>query len=192
MDDSPWNSLEVVKIVLAFLTPLLLLGLGFIINRAARRVEDAQWENRKLVEQRLELYKEMAPKLNDLYCFFTVRGDFRNIDPPRALGLKRELDKSYHINRFLFSADFSLLYERFMVLAFETFTGVGRSARLRVDPETQRGEMGPTVWKDQWAAMFSPVPERRSRNAIAAAHDEFMWRFAADIGMRRKNERAAA
>jgi hypothetical protein len=190
--DSPWNSLEVVKILIAFLTPLLLLGLGFVINRAGRRVEDAQWANRKLVEQRLEIYKEMAPKLNDLYCFFMVRGDFRNIDPPKALSLKRELDKSYHINRFLFSADFSWLYERFMVLAFETFTGVGRSARLRVDPETQRGEMGLILWKDEWEAMFSPVPERRTRDAIAAAHDEFLWRFAEELGVRSENERKAA
>ena len=55
MDDSPWNSLEVVKIVIGFLTPLILVGLGFVINRAARRVEDAQWANRKLIEQRLEV-----------------------------------------------------------------------------------------------------------------------------------------
>lgn len=66
MEDSPWNSLEVVKIVVAVLTPVLLLALGVVVNGAARRVENAQCANRKLVELQIDIYKEMAPRLNEL------------------------------------------------------------------------------------------------------------------------------
>jgi hypothetical protein len=110
VEDSPWNSLEIVKIILAFLTPLLLLGLGIVINRAARRVEDAQWANRKLVEQRLDVYRRLALGFNDLYCFVMVLG----VTPPKAIDLKRKLDKEFHINKFLFSNTFARAYHRFM------------------------------------------------------------------------------
>jgi hypothetical protein len=73
---SSWNSYATASLVVAFLTPLLLFTLGLIVTRAARRIENAQWASRKLIERRLELRKEMAPVLNDVYCFFTTRGHF--------------------------------------------------------------------------------------------------------------------
>jgi hypothetical protein len=44
---SSWNSLEVAKLAVGVLTPLLLVGLAVLINRTAQRVEDAQWANRR-------------------------------------------------------------------------------------------------------------------------------------------------
>lgn len=88
---SPWNSYAVASLVVAFLTPLLLFSLGLVVTRAARRIENAQWASRKLIERRLELHKEMAPVLNDVYCFFTTRGHFREITPPAVLEKKRQL-----------------------------------------------------------------------------------------------------
>jgi hypothetical protein len=186
LDASLWNSLEVVKLAVAILTPLLLLGLGIIISRAARRVEDAQWADRKLIERRLELYDEMAPLLNDLYCFFALVGDFRAIDPPRAIALKRELDKRFHVNMFLFSASFTRGYEVLMNLCFETFAGVATDARLRVNPEVQMAEMGDDRWQDAWWDLFSPEAKRSGRGSIKDAHAQLMQTFADELGVREK------
>jgi hypothetical protein len=71
---SEWTSLEIVKLLAAFLTPVFLFVLGVMVTRAARRVESAQWASRKLIERRLELHQKLAPLLNDLLCFFTWRG----------------------------------------------------------------------------------------------------------------------
>ena len=111
---SEWSSLEVAKLAVGVLTPVLLLVLGVLVSRAARRVEDIQWVNRKLVERRLDLFEEMAPKLNDLFCFFLLVGHFKEIEPPDALRRKRELDRSFHVHTTLFSHDFSDRYSAFM------------------------------------------------------------------------------
>jgi hypothetical protein len=180
---SEWNSLEIAKLVVAFLTPLLLLGLGVIVNRAARRVEDAQWANRKLIERRLELYDQMAPLLNGLYCFFRLVGDFRKIDPPHAIELKRELDRLFHVNKFLFSETFTRRYQALMELCFQTFAGVATDARLRVDPQVQVAEMGSDRWRADWWDLFSPEEERSGRGRIKNAYVELMQTFADELGV---------
>jgi hypothetical protein len=55
-----WNSLEIAKLAVGALTPIFLFILGYMVTNAARRVEQAQWANRKLIESRLELYERMA------------------------------------------------------------------------------------------------------------------------------------
>lgn len=191
MEESPWNSLEVVKVVLAFLTPLLLLALGVVINRASRRVEDAQWANRKLVEQRLDVYGRLAPGLNDLYCFVKVVGDFRAVTPPKAIDLKRKLDKEFHINKFLFTNRFAHAYHRFMDLAFETDVDFATDARIRVDPDTQHDEMGDALWQADWDTRFSPPAERNDRDEIGRTYDAFMKCFADELGVMPRERRAA-
>jgi hypothetical protein len=116
-----WTSLEIAKLAVSVVTPLLLVGIGFVINRGVQRIENVEWGNRKLIERRISLYDEMAPKLNDLYCFFACVGAFREIDPPTALKRKRELDRSFHVNRFLFSPDLAAKYGSFMDAGFETY-----------------------------------------------------------------------
>ncbi|MDP8929448.1 MAG: hypothetical protein M3O70_12990, partial [Actinomycetota bacterium] len=69
-----WTSLEVAKLIVAALTPVLIFALGVVVTRAARRVEDAQWANRTIIGKRLDVYSELAPSLNDIYCFFTMVG----------------------------------------------------------------------------------------------------------------------
>lgn len=192
MAASPWTSLEVVKVLLGFLTPLILVGLGFVINRAARRVEDAQWANRKLIEQRLEVYDRMAPGLNSLYCFVAVSGDFRGITPPGVVELKREVDKEFHINKFLFSERFDSSYHRFMSLMFEEGGRLATDARIRVDAKTQEREMGPDLWDDDWNKRFWPPAKKDDRVAIAAAYDAFMRRFAEELGVMLEREPKAA
>ncbi len=95
-----WNSLEVAKLTVAALVPIIVFTLGWPITRAARRIDQEQWTNRKLIELRLELYAAMAPALNDLLCFFRLVGDFQVITPPEALKRKRMLDKAFYVNQY--------------------------------------------------------------------------------------------
>lgn len=135
-----WNSLEVARLAVSLLTPLFVLGLGLIVNRASRRLEQAQWANRQLIERRLNLYDLMTPRLNDLFCFFTLVRDYRSIEPPAAIAAKRTLDKTFYVNRFLFTPAFSAAYDSFMEVCFQTYTGIGEPAKLRSTIELQRAE----------------------------------------------------
>jgi hypothetical protein len=189
---SSWNSLEVAKLAVGILTPLLLVGLGVLINRTARRVENAQWANRRVLDSRLELYDDMAEPLNDLYCFFRLVGGFREIDPPRALELKRELDKLFHVNRFLFSPRFGELYEQLMRTYFRTFTGTGQSAKIKSPVDMQQRERTQAHWKPEWEALFDPSSFaattmealRRYVTSVDDVHNALMTAFAGEVGVR--------
>jgi hypothetical protein len=190
-----WNSLEVAKLLVAALTPILLFALGLIVSRAAHRVEDAQWANRNVIGQRLELFEKMAPKLNDLYCFFLLVGQFREVTPPEALVRKRDLDRTFYSHAPLFSSEFSEAYLDFMKKCFESFTGVGEDAKLRANVDRHRSERtggghhaspltGGGGWSNSWTEMFS---EKRAtpKNVIEGAYQRLMDEFARDVGAQR-------
>ena len=181
-----WDSLEVAKLLVAALTPILLFALGLIVSRSAKRVEQAQWANRTLIGRRLDLYEQMAPKLNDLLCFFLLVGHFREVTPPKALARKRELDKIFHTHAPLFTREFVHLYFEFMNLCFEPFTGVARQAKLRADVFPQQLERA-EGWKDEWIEMFSDRSERSDTGAIEAAYHALMETFALDVGAGRSS-----
>lgn len=182
---SAWNSLEAAKLIVGLFTPLVVLALGVIVNRATRRLEQVQWANRQLIERRLNLYDAMAPRLNELFCFFVLVGDFRNIEPPAAIAAKRDLDKAFHVNRFLFSARFSEKYLQFMAVCFHTFVGVGEPAKLRSKIELQKSERKGAAWPAEWDDLFV-FPERHasSRQEVQDAYEQLMNCFGEELGVR--------
>jgi hypothetical protein len=188
---SEWTSLEIAKLALAALTPILLFALGLIVTRAARRVEEAQWANRKLIERRLELYEQMAPKLNDLFCFFMLVGHFKEIEPPDAIQRKRELDRIFHANAPLFGREFAERYRSFIAVCFSTFFGTGEDAKLKTDASRQRFERIHSGWKQEWDAMFTERAES-SAEQVEAAYDSLMDCFAQELGVRQEERRSRA
>jgi hypothetical protein len=148
--------------------------------RTARRFEEVQWMSRKLAERRLELFGEMAPLLNELFCFFRLVGDFRRVTPPRALEIKRDLDRVFHINRYLFSEKFRTSHELFMDRTFQIFVAYNQLALIRTSPEQQRLERGDN-WREEWGAMFSPSDERRDPVTIGDAYNAVMKALADDV-----------
>jgi hypothetical protein len=165
---SNWNSLEVVKLAVAAATPVVIFALGYQVNRAARRIDAVQWVSRKLVEERLPLYREIAPSLNDLLCFFMLVGHFRAIDPPKAIAIKRDVDRTVHANLYLFTPKFMERYYAFMQTCFATFVGVGAEAKLRSSVSIQRAER--RKWHDEWNALFTSEREATPAQDVYAAY----------------------
>lgn len=151
----PWNSLEVAKLVVGLLTPLAVVGLGWLVSRRLKHLEHAQWANQKVIENRLAFYERVAPQLNALLCFFTWVGYWKDISPPAAVQLKRELDKQMHIHRHLFDDAVFDSYQAFVGLLFQTYTGLGHDAKLRsavVSRDGNRRERANYAWKAEWEA----------------------------------------
>jgi hypothetical protein len=175
---SAWNSLEIAKLVVAVATPLIVAVIGIAIGRSVHRLEDAQWANRKLVERRLEIYGEMAPLLNDLYCFFRCVGRFREITPPDALALKRDLDKLFYVNRYLFASDFAWRYERLMAICFQMFSGTGEFAKIRSSIVLQREKRRHARWEKDWEQLFDPevqaTPDSSDHSELESAYRAHM------------------
>lgn len=179
-----WTSLELAKLFVSCLTPLAVLGLGVLVSRSARRIEDRQWIDRRIIEQRTVVYDKMAPKLNDILCFFTRRGHFREIPPPRVLALKRLLDQKFHVSKYLMSEDTTKAYESFMALCFLTEQGPNTRAALRASLTRQRKERG--EWREEWDEFFveSRSSERPVKPAdVAKGYDDLLAAFSRDLGI---------
>ncbi len=186
-----WTSLEIVKLVIAASTPLLVFGLGVIVTRAARRLEDAQWANRKLIERRLELYDEMAPLLNDLLCFLTLRGHFRDIAPRTALDTKRRADQLFFVSRYLMEDDFGEHYQKFIDACFKHYVGTGRDALLRASVEHQRLARGVVAWDDAWTEMYvTDLADVTQPLDVVAAYEALMRSFSDQLGVRPRRSAA--
>jgi hypothetical protein len=175
---SEWTSLEIVKVAVAAATPIAVVLLGLYVRKVTQRLEDAQWSKRRVIERRVELYNRMGPLFNDLYCCVMKRGDFRKITPPVAVKRKRELDRQFHINRYLFSEQFATAYESFISTYFIENEHVGSVARLRVDRTTQKSERAPS-WDDQWDALIlRPHEKPPTPKEFTDAYDRLMTTFA--------------
>jgi hypothetical protein len=168
-----WNSLEIAKLAVAALTPILLLALGYMVSRATRRSET-------LIGSRLKLYEKMAPKLNDVFCCFALIGQFQEITPPDAIALKRQLDRTFHAHAPLFSSAFRRRYQLFIDSCFHAFVGKAEPAKLRTFVGPQKRERG-TKWNDEWESKFDAGGES-SIDDIANAYDDMMDSFASDVG----------
>jgi len=180
MESGPWNWLEVAKLAAGLLTPLVLAFLGIYIHRITTRFEHLQWRSQKLIEKRLAIYDELAPAFNDLLCYFTYVGCWRDLDPPVVVSLKRSVDKKIHLAAPLFTQEFFGACMDFQNLCFHTYTGWGRDAFLRTNFERRREARG-KEWKSDWESNFSDdVSDPKS---IRAAYKKVMAIFAEDIGV---------
>jgi len=176
----PWNWLEVAKLAASLGTAIAVAILGVYIHRVTKRFEHSQWRSQKLIEKRLAIYDDLAPLLNDLLCFFTYVGAWKEIDPATAVNLKRKVDKKVHLAAPLFSHRFFNACMTFQDLCFETYTGWGIDARLRSQFK-RRKEASGTKWDNGWEKLFSDVAS--DPKSIRDAYREIMEAFAADLGV---------
>lgn len=178
------NTFEIVKLCVGVLTPLSVTALGWLISRRIKRLELVQWTNQKLIEKRLAIYDEIAPKLNALLCFYTWVGDWKDITPDQVIRTKRELDKTMHVYRHLFDDAIYRAYHALMLALFDTHSGAGHDARIRSRVAGQSGDRAQHAsyaWHAAWAERFSAgAPE--SPDEIRQRYYTLMERLRGALG----------
>jgi hypothetical protein len=180
-----WSSLEIVKLAVAAITPIVVVLVGRWVSKGLKRIEDAQWTDRKLIERRLDVYDRMAEPLNDLYVFFRLRGHFQEITPPEAIKRKRVADRTFYVNKGLMTDEFIAAYHSFMDACFEINFAVARDARLKASPERQREERG-RRWRDEWNDLFVDSSSLvTSGEEIDERYEALVDSFAAELGAKR-------
>lgn len=186
MADS-WSSVQIVTLVVDGLTPLAVGGLGFYVARASRRIEQVQWANQTVVTRRLDIFAQLAPGLNQLLCFATFVGGWKEIEPGKAITIKRQLDEAMYANRVLFSAELFAAYRHFMATLFAMYATVGADAQLRAPIQSQWGDRAKMPWWDEsMTGLFSS--DAASLDDIQAAYDQLAERFRADLYVTRQTE----
>jgi hypothetical protein len=187
MSPAIWNSLEVVKLLIAALTPVAVAVFGLWISRHLKRVEALQWANQKVIEKRLAVYSELAPLLNDLYCYFDYIGDWKMKDPVSVLALKRSRDRLVHVNAPLFSERFRTADARFIDLHFipGPLDEYASTAKIKTDLNGRkelyrvRGE----PWDTQWDSYFASRADTTARKAILDGYWTMMGVFARELAV---------
>jgi hypothetical protein len=172
-----WTSLEVAKLLVGIATPLTLVAVGWWLKQREQI-------NAELVRKRIAIYDALVPMANDILCFFTGRGRWKELDPAKIIEHKRALDRSMHCYRPFWSESCWALYRRFIEASFVEFGGgADRPARLRLDVPHLRRMMG-AGFDEAWSASIATEPPG-SAQAVEAAYLAWTACLAAEIGARR-------
>jgi hypothetical protein len=179
MADS-WNSVQIVTVIVAALTPLTVALLGVLFTRASRRIEQVQWANQTVVTHRLDVFDKLAPGLNRLLCFGTFVGGWKEIDPRKAIAIKRELDETMYAYKVLFSDELFAAYHRFMTVMFDMFGTTGADAKVRAPVESEWGSRHDLPWwNDAMKALFTD--DAAALKEIQDAYDALGEQFRANL-----------
>ncbi len=167
---------------LTLITQMLEALLSILLVYIAWRINKSLWFSQKLVEERINVYKETAPKLNDLYCYYCYVGNWKDNTPETILQHKRELDKCIHMYQYIFSDEFMKKYYSFMNTYFKTFNEMGTDARLRTEIK-HREKFWEEQDKDRFKTMFAPSQECPPTESAIEVYGDFMRYFAQELGL---------
>ena len=165
------DDLEYLKIGVSALTPIVTGIVGVLILRMGTRMEHSKNLHRELLKKRLDLFEEIAPKLNDVYCYFQALGHWSDLNPDEIILRKRAIDRAFNVNRFLFDQDVWTAYREFEKLHFDMYSAAGQAAKLRLDLDYVRLRVG-ELFKNEWMPNVSQ--KGGDRDAQKAAYQTLM------------------
>lgn len=205
---SPWNSLEIVKVAVSTLTPLAVLIIGVWITRRQkqldalrekqhllqqRQLDFLQWTNQKVIEKRIAVFGELAPLLNDVYCFFMFVGGWKALKPPDVVAKKRQMDRIVHVNRPLFSNTFFDTYQAFIDACYLPYIAFGQDAQLRtsvVKHQEPYGDSWQIEWNDCFVCeskpawhIFAGESDVTDQVEVESAYQSLMSTFSVELGI---------
>ncbi len=178
---NPSSTFEILKLIVSGLTPLLVIIIGLSLNKKLKKFEHRQWRNQKLIEKRLSIYDELAPLFNDLLCYFTFVGNWKESTPIQIIGLKRIIDKKVYLAAPLFCNTFFSTCTNFMELCYETYTGWGKDAKLKTIFDIRQAAFG-SDWNSEWNDLFDPYNRAESKKVIESYYT-IMNIFSKEIGL---------
>ena len=177
-----WNTLEVAKLIVSALTPLLVVVIGLWIHRSLKRLEYLQWTNQKVTEKRITVFEELAPLLNDILCYFTFVGCWKDLSAPEVVERKRRMDRIVHVNAPLFSREFGHRYHNFIEACYSTYEGWGKDAKLRTLSERRRAAAG-SAWKAEWDSCFADKNNCSDPKIVRSKYESLMSCFSDELGV---------
>ncbi|WP_051289170.1 hypothetical protein [Mycobacterium sp. URHD0025] len=186
---------QLIQAVSAVSVPIVVAVVGYKLNRRLKEYDASQWRNQELIKARLQYFGQIAPMLNDLMCYLTFVGRWKELTPPEVIALKRDLDRLFYPVAPLFSTDTETAYNGFMQMCFATHGGWGRDARIQSGFIRRRQAAG-EAWRSEWESMFTlgedqPV-EGNSMLAVRAGYDTLVAKFVGDVELLEPRQRYAS
>jgi len=172
--------IEWLKLIASTATPLVLFFFGILAKKYADRSAAQQSRSAVAAAWRLEVFRSLLPKLNEMYCYFTYQGDWRRLSPDEARVSKRECDRIFHSNEFLWADDTKKNYRKFADTAFVEGRGPGKDFAFRANAERHRENPN---WRDEWVENFVEPNERVRRDEFVASYNALMRSITKDLGV---------
>ena len=159
------------------IAPLVATIFGYLILRLTKTLEYSQWRNQKLIEKRIALWDEIGPVLNDIYCYCSRVGSWKDFRPQDVINKKREADKLAYLGTPYFSHAFFECYHQFIESCFETYQGHGKDAKLKSD--SQKHKNVHPEWEEQWNHHF--VTTSFDENEISKSYAALISRVRSEL-----------
>lgn len=152
--------------------PVITAIFGIWILRITKNIEHSQWRNQKLIEKRIAVWDDVAPKINDIYCYCMRVGAWKNVSPKGIVALKRETDKTVHTFRSYFSPVLFTRYMEFIETCFAVYQGHGVDAKVKTP--LQEHKSAHENWQPEWDKLFfeTPSAEGQIQNAYLALQQQ--------------------
>ena len=128
-----WSSLEIAKLFVGSLTPLAAFVFGLWAKQIAERLEETRMRSEALIEARLRTFDKLSPLINDMLCYCTLVGHWKELSPPDIIIVKREADKLFGTLNVIFSKALQIRYKEFFDSCFEIEQEEGKDAMILAD-----------------------------------------------------------
>lgn len=181
MTQATWSSLEVAKLIVSGLMPLAVLFAGLWIKRLTEKIEHQRWRTESVMEWRIKIFEQLAPKLNALYCCYCYVGKWKNFTPPLIIELKRDADEIVYTNAFLWSDGFMKKYRTMVSACFLEERGPGRDPGIRANIEMYK--KAHKDWQQEWNDLFVESKDRIARDEFRALYEETLRQALQDLGL---------
>lgn len=170
----------IADVAVGAITAVTVLYVGHLLSARARRIEERISLAERLIEVRIELFRKAANELNDVFCYLSYVGQWRELTPEDIVNRKRTLDKLIYGNAPFFSSHLLATYEEFMASAFVTEQGRGTAARIRANFGRHREE-STRQFVEGWEQLFVSSEDVSSRFEVRHAYNELMRVFRSEF-----------
>lgn len=176
--------LDLVKTAAAVAVPIVVAIIGYLLSQRLKRYDAAQWRNQELIKARLGYFGQLAPMLNDLMCYLTFIGRWKELTPPQVLAIKRDADRLFFSVSPLFSEGATIAYHEFFHLCFRMDNEWGSDAKIRSGYIRRRAAAG-TAWDVQWERMFTHLEgndvQTNEMASVRSGYDKVLAALVEDI-----------
>ncbi|WP_205514135.1 hypothetical protein [Longitalea arenae] len=157
-----WNSLEVVKILVALLTPIAIFVFTKQTNEKLDQNNKLLHNNNRVFENRQAFYDKVGTLLNDLYCYHIYVGHWKDITPLDIIKKKRILDQIVYTYSPYFDTPFKSAYDAFMTATFKPYQKMGGDAKIRSEYKVHFDycKKDSSMKETEFAEMFSEEDNR--------------------------------
>ncbi|WP_191876492.1 hypothetical protein [Streptomyces filipinensis] len=186
--------LDVIKTAAAVAVPVVVVVVGHRLSMRLKLWEASQWRNQELIKARLQYYGQLAPMINDVMCYLTFVGRWKELTPPEVVKIKRDMDRMFFSVAPLFSQQAFDAYGDFVRACFVEYRGWAQDAQIR-SGFVRRRQARPDSWDSEWEQLFTFNEDQDIRweglAQIREQYDRLLAALAEDIALSEPRSRYA-